>query len=188
MAYNDDGEYTPDADVAGMYEPTPDVPFMGNADGSDSSSLMAGVDVVMSAVSGDVSGSQQYDDQMRSVETVNRESGIAPTLGSNWLGEMFGNAFKWYEKQGDMTKAGINTLAGSFIKGLFSYNDEQRKIKALEKSSDATMLNAQTNASATERKFDNASAIGKTNFGAQPQGLIFRNKLAPRQTRAGYGG
>lgn len=135
-------------------------------------------------------GYQQYDDQMRSVDTVARESGgVAPSLGSNWISEMFGNALKWYEKQGDMTKGGINTMAGSFIKGLFSYNDEQRKIKALEKSSEANMMNAQTNASTADRKFSNASAIGQTNFGAaQPQGLIFRNKLAPRQTRAGYGG
>lgn len=114
--------------------------------------------------------------------------GAASSLGSNWISETFDKALKWYDGQKDSTKGAITTLAGSFIKGLFSYNDEQRKIKALEKSSDATMLNAQTNASATERKFDNASAIGKTNFGAQPQGLIFRNKLAPRQTRAGYTG
>lgn len=146
------------------------------------------VSMISSATAAIAPGYQQYDDQMRSVDTVNRESGIAPTLGSNWLTETFSGPVKWYESLSKEGKGAVTTLAGSFIKGLFSYNDEQRKLKALEKSSDATMLNAQTNASATERKFDNASAIGKTNFGAQPQGLIFRNKLAPRQTRAGYGG
>jgi hypothetical protein len=187
MAYDDSGEYTPDADVAGMYEPTPDVPFMGNADGSDSFDF--GVAMVTSALSGGGDGQADiYGTSAPGAGLAAESGGIASSLGSNWLSETFGKAMKWYEKQGDHTKAGINTMAGSFIKGLFSYNDEQRKIKALEKSSDATMLNAQTNASATERKFDNASAIGKTNFGAKPKGLIFSNKLAGRQARAGYGG
>lgn len=159
-------------------------------DFSQPDSFDAGLALVTSALSGgstESDGMANYADRYPAGNNPD-ESGVAKTLGSNWFAEMVGPAWKWYEKQGDMTKAGINTLAGSFIKGLFSYNDEQRKLKALEKSSEANMMNAQTNASTADRKFSNASAIGQTNFGAKPQGLIFRNKLAPRQTRAGYGG
>lgn len=152
----------------------------------------AGLALVTSALFGSGADSGAYMGNFggaeNTSEAITSNNGIAKTLGDNWLSESFDKATKWFDGQKDSTKGAITTLAGSFIKGLFSYNDEQRKIKALEKSSEANMLNAQTNAGATAQKFDNASAIGKTNFGAQPQGLIFRNKLAPRQARAGYGG
>lgn len=158
-------------------------------DFSQPDSFDAGVALVTSALSGGGDGQADiYGTSAPGAGLAAESGGIASTLGSNWLSESFDKATKWFDGQKDSTKGAVTTLAGSFIKGLFSYNDEQRKLKALEKSSEANMMNAQTNASATAQKFSNASAIGKTNFGAQPQGLIFSNKLAPRQTRAGYGG
>ena len=151
----------------------------------------AGLALVTSALSGGGQDSGAYMGNFggaeNASEAITSDNGIAKTLGSDWA-EGFTKAWKWFDGQKDSTKGAVTTLAGSFIKGLFSYNDEQRKLKALEKSSEANMMNAQTNASATAQKFSNAGAIGKTNFGAKPQGLIFRDKLAPRQTRAGYGG
>lgn len=151
----------------------------------------AGLALVTSALSGGATDDAfmgNYGGAENASEAITSDGGVAKTLGDNWLSDGFDKAWKWFDGQKDTTKGAMTTLAGSFIKGLFSYNDEQRKIKALERSSEASMLNAQTNASATQQKFDNASAIGKTNFGAQPQGLIFSNKLAPRQSRAGYTG
>ncbi len=101
---------------------------------------------------------------------------------------MVNRLFGWFDKKNDRTQGAIVTLAGSFIKGMFSYSDEQRKVKALEKQADASMLNAQNNVDVQNTKFANASSIGKTNFGAAPKGLIYSNKLAERQRRSGYGG
>ena len=158
-------------------------------DFSQPDSFDAGVALVTSALSGGGDGQADiYGTSAPGAGLAAESGGIASTLGSNWLSESFDKATKWFDGQKDSTKGAVTTLAGSFIKGLFSYNDEQRKLKALEKSSEANMMNAQTNASTADRKFSNASAIGQTNFGAKPQGLIFRDKLAPRQTRAGYGG
>lgn len=188
MAYNDDGEYTPDADVAGMYEPTPDIPYMGNADGSQDFDIGA---IVMSATAA-IAPDYQAADAMAGIGA--REygmvgapvGGVAPTLGSNWITETLGGAAKWYEKQDKETKGTLLSLAGSFIKGAFSHKNEERKLKSSEKIADAAMLNAQTNADSTNKKFDNASAIGKTTFGA-PTGLMtYSDKLAPRRARNQY--
>lgn len=181
MAYDDNGEYTPDADVAGMYEPTPEIPLMGAAAPSADNFDIG--QIVMSATAAIAPNYQQYDDQMRSVETTAREAGgVAPTLGSNWITETLSGAAKWYEKQDLQTKGTLLSLAGSFVKGMFGYKNEERKLKSSEKIADAAMLNAQTNADATAKKFTNASSIGGTNFGAQPL-LSYSDKLAQRQAR-----
>lgn len=114
--------------------------------------------------------------------------GVASSLGNNWLTETFGKAFSWYEGQKDQTKAAVTTLGFSMLKGVFGYADEKRKARSNEKLADAAMMRAQNEVDMTNRKFENASAIGKTNFGKQPTGLLFSNKLATRQARAGYGG
>lgn len=107
---------------------------------------------------------------------------VAPALGSNWITETLSSVAKWYEKQDKETKGTLLSLAGSFVKGAFGYENEERKLKSSEKEADATMLTAQTNADATNKKFANASAIGGTNFGAKPL-MAYSNKLAQRQER-----
>lgn len=199
MAYDDNGEYIPDADVAGMYEPPQNVPFMGNADGS------GGADWLQSAISATTAALAPGYQPSKSgyVEAFGGASnesdaitaGGVATAAGNPLTEGFKSAWDWFNGQKDSTKGAITTLAGSFLAGVMGYSTAQRKIASDERMSEASMLNAQTNAArqtndaaVQQTKFDNASSIGTTNFGAKPQGLIFRNKLAGRQTRTGYTG
>jgi len=187
MAYDDMDEYTPDADVAGMYEPTPDIPLMGVAApaGNNPDEYDLG-QVVMSATQAIAPGYQAAT--MDEAEAGLISSGgmtagpVASTLGSNWITETLSSAAKWYEKQDKETKGTLLSLAGSFVKGAFGYKNEERKLKSSEKTADAAMLTAQTNADATNKKFANASAIGGTNFGAKPL-MAYSNKLAQRQER-----
>lgn len=135
------------------------------------------------AAAPDVSAMGFGDEQMRSVASVAAEAKDQPV-------SMVDRLFGWFDKQDKTTKGAMTTLAGSFLKGAFSYKDEQRKLKALEKSGEASMLNAQTNASALESKNTQLanSQLSRTSFGAKPGGLMYSNKLAGRQARAGYGG
>lgn len=165
----------------------------GAAGGYDDS-FEAGVQMVESAFTNSTAGGDgQADIYGTSAPGAGlaAESGgqAAAGLGGNWLSEGFGKAMGWFDGQKDFTKGAMVTLAGSFLKGLFSYGDEQRKMKSLEKSSEANMLRATTEANLAQQKMSNASSIGQTNFGAAPAGgLIYSNKLAERQKRAGgYG-
>lgn len=164
----------------------------GAAGGYDDS-FEAGVQMVESAFTPSTAGGDgQADIYGTSAPGAGlaAESGGQPAgLGENWLTEGFGKAMGWFDGQKDSTKGAMVTLAGSFLKGLFSYSDEQRKMKAMEKSSEASMLRATTEANLSQQKMANASSIGQTNFGAAPAGgLIYSNKLAERQKRAGgYG-
>lgn len=117
-------------------------------------------------------------------------TGVASGLGTNWLSEGFSKAMGWFDGQKDFTKGATVTLAGSFLKGFFSNDakNTKEKLKIDQQIADASTLKAQTDASVTQQKFANASSIGQTNFGAPPAGgLMYSNKLAGRQTRAGYG-
>lgn len=163
----------------------------GAAGGYDDS-FESGVQMVESALGGGSGGDGQADIYGTSAPGAGlaAESGGKPAgLGDNWLSEGFGKAMGWFDGQKDSTKGAMVTLAGSFLKGMFSYSDEQRKMKAMEKSSEANMLRATTEANLSQQKMQNASSIGQTNFGAVPAGgLIYSNKLAERQKRAGgYG-
>lgn len=135
------------------------------------------------ATAPDVSAMGFGDEQMRSVASAAAEAKDQPV-------SMVDRLFGWFDKQDKATKGAMTTLAGSFLKGAFGYKDSQRALRSAERSSEASMLNAQTNASALESK--NAqlanSQLSRTSFGAKPGGLIYSNKLAGRQARAGYGG
>lgn len=198
MAYDANGEYVPDADMAGMYDnssqPTADpyaqqVPMGEQAAATpafDVTAFMQGVGTVDTSL-GSYGGISTP--QFGTPTVMDGNPGATAGLGGNWLTDGFSKALGWFEGQKDQTKGAMVTLAGSFIKGLFSYGDEQRKLKSSEKIADASMLNATTLAEKTDKQFANASSIGNTNFGAKPAGgLIYSNKLAQRQTRAGYGG
>lgn len=114
---------------------------------------------------------------------------VGLTGAGQTLATGLGNAWTWFNGQKDQTKSSMIALGGSFLQGFFSKDSKERAIKAQEKMADAAMLRAQSESSTQEKKFANASAIGKTNFGApNPKGLIYSNKLVERQKRAGYTG
>jgi Tfp pilus assembly major pilin PilA len=166
-----------------------DAPQYGAAEQFDIGSLIASTTAEIAgpdyaAYTGNFGGADNVADSITS------SNGVSSTLGTNWLSDGFSKAMNWFDGQKDFTKGATVTLAGSFLKGFFS-NDAKNtkaKLKIDQQIADASTLKAQTDASATQQKFANASSIGQTNFGAPPAGgLIYSNKLAGRQIRAGYG-
>lgn len=81
--------------------------------------------------------------------------------------------------------AHILTLGAAFIKGAFTYGDEKRKTRAMEKSADASALNAASQDEKWRTQMANASSIGSTNFGQPIMGTGFKDLAAVRRQRAG---
>lgn len=73
-----------------------------------------------------------------------------------------------------------SNIAAGFVKGFLAAPMEKRKTQAMEKAAKAQMLNAETNAFETQKKFQNASSIGSTSFG-QKQTPQFVDLLAKRR-------
>ena len=119
------------------------------------------------------------------------DSGVAAGTGESWFDQTFGKAFDWFDKKGDKTQGALLTIGGSFLQGLFSAKASERKLKASEKASEASMMNAQSNADALALKKETLanSQISGTSFGAKPAPLKYNPaNFAARQKRAGYQG
>ena len=118
-------------------------------------------------------------------------AGVAAGTGESWFDQAFGKAFKWFDSKSDKTQGALLTIGGSFLQGLFNAGTKERMTKASEKSSEASMINAQANAGMLDWKKKTLadSQISGTNFGAKPQGLLYQPaNFVARQKRAGYQG
>lgn len=117
--------------------------------------------------------------------------GVAAGTGESWFDQTFGKALGWFDKKGDKFQAAALSVGGSFLQGLFSASQNERKTKAAEKSSEASMMNAQANVDALDlkRKTLDDSQISGTNFGAKTATAKYNPaNFAARQKRAGYQG
>lgn len=118
-------------------------------------------------------------------------AGVAAGTGESWFDETFGKAVKWFDSKGDKTQGALLTIGGSFLQGLFGAKANERKLKASEKSAEASMMNAQSNADALALKKETLanSQISGTSFGAKPAPPKYNPaNFAARQKRAGYQG
>lgn len=126
-------------------------------------------------------------------------SGVAPGLlgggtsggGTQPSGGILDSFYKWFDddKTGAAKGAAI-TVAGSFLQGMFGAKTKARALAAQEKSAEASMMNAQSNADMAriaQTKMENASSIKNTTFGKPAKPPAFKNLLQERQKRAGYG-
>lgn len=105
--------------------------------------------------------------------------------GGNW----FDAAMKWFDDDKNGLKGATTvSLAGSFIKGLFGSFATKGQEKNTKRLTDIKATEVANANDIANQKFANAGSIAQTNFGAPPQGLIYSNKLEPRQKRAGYTG
>lgn len=116
--------------------------------------------------------------------------GVAPGVsGGDTGGSWFDAALKWFDDDKSGLKgASTVSLAGSFIKGIFGSMAAQKQSKNDKRLLDIRERDSQNTMDVANQKFANAGSIAQTNFGAAPTGLIYSNKLEPRQKRAGYTG
>ena len=106
-----------------------------------------------------------------------QSGGVALGVGdSKSGGSWFDSAMKWFDDDKSGLKgAATVSLAGSFLKGIFSASTEKANAKNAKRITDAKVLDSQTAANVAAQKFANAGSIAQTNFGATPTGLIYSN-------------
>ena len=105
--------------------------------------------------------------------------------GSDGFASKYLKSLKDYIFSEDGQKLALTTIAG----GIGSINREKNARKTLaiaQQNADTNRLSVQNTVDNEKRRFNNASAIGQTNFGsATPTGLIYKNILAERRARNG---
>ena len=106
-----------------------------------------------------------------------QSGGVALGVGdSKSGGSWFDSAMKWFDDDKSGLKGATTvSLAGSFLKGIFSASTEKANAKNAKRITDAKVLDSQTAANVAAQKFANAGSIAQTNFGATPTGLIYSN-------------
>lgn len=121
---------------------------------------------------------------------VTNYGGVADGAGQSWFDKTFGEAVKWFDSKSDKTQGAILGIGGSFLQGLFGARAKRKQIEAMTRSSEAAMLNAQTNAKAQADKTAQAAAsqVSGTTFGAKAAAPQFKDLFEARRKRAGYQG
>ena len=104
--------------------------------------------------------------------------GLDDNKGKDWIKGMLD-----YAQTPQGTTAAIATI-GAFAKGFFGQAAEKKKADAQAKYADATALNAQSADEKWRKQMENASSIGKTNFGIM-QTPKYKDLSAERRARNG---